>query len=83
MKKYVLFIVFFIILCTGMKKINAYIEYKIGDEITYNDIKFYVIKNSSSEEDIVTTLKAEPLTVEEFNKYGKVGTNENVVNIYS
>lgn len=66
-----------------MKKINAYIEYKIGDEITYNDIKFYVIKNSSSEEDIVTTLKAEPLTVEEINKYGKVGTNENVVNIYS
>ena len=41
----------------------------MGDEVTYNDIDFYAIKDSS-EEDIVTLLKAEPLTVEEVNDYG-------------
>ena len=49
---------------------NAYTEYKIGDEITYNDIKFYVIKDSSSDIDNVTMLKEEPLTVDEVSLYG-------------
>lgn len=42
----------------------AYKSYSIGDEVTYNDIKFYVIKDSNSDEDSITILKAEPLTVE-------------------
>ena len=44
--------------------------YKIGDEITYNGINFYVIENSDENSDSVTLLKAEPLTVAEVNKYG-------------
>lgn len=63
--------------------IYAYKEYKIGDEIEYNGIKFYVIKNSNSKEDSLTMLKAEPLTVDEVNKYGGVGTDDNHVNKYT
>ena len=48
---------------------SAYTEYKVGDEVTYNDIQFYVIKDSSSDDDSVTLLKREPLTVEEVNRY--------------
>ena len=68
MKKYfgILMIFLTVFICT---KVYAYESYKIGDEVTYNDIDFYVIKDSS-EEDIVTLLKAEPLTVEEVNDYG-------------
>lgn len=50
--------------------INAYTEYKIGDEVEYNEIKFYVIKDSSTLDDSVTVLKKEPLTVEEVDLYG-------------
>ena len=79
MKKiiYILVIVMFAI---SVRKVNAYAEYKIGDEITYNDIKFYVIKDSGSDDDTVTMLKAEPLAVDEVNKYGGVGTANNHVN---
>ena len=54
--------------------------YKIGDEITYNGINFYVIENSDENSDTVTLLKREPLTVDEVNKYGGVGTENNHVN---
>ena len=63
--------------------VYAYTEYKVGDIVSYNDIEFYVIKNSGSEEDSVTMLKAEPLTAEEINQYGGVGTANNHVNMYS
>ena len=49
--------------------IKAYTAYSVGQEIEYNDIKFYVIKNSSSDEDSVTMLKAEPLTYQEISDY--------------
>ena len=62
---------------------NAYTEYKIGDEITYNDIKFYVIKDSSSDIDNVTMLKEEPLTVDEVSLYGGAWTENNHVNRYT
>ncbi len=58
----------------------TYKAYKIGDEITYNGINFYVIENSDETSDSVTLLKAEPLTVAEVNKYGGVGTENNHVN---
>ena len=45
------------------------IEYT-GDEVTYNNVDYYVIKDSFSSEDSVTLLKAEPLTIEEVNQYG-------------
>ena len=57
-----------------------YKTYKIGDEITYNGINFYVIENSDENSDSVTLLKEEPLTVAEVNKYGGVGTENNHVN---
>ena len=50
-------------------------EYEIGDVITYNDIDYYVIKNSNKMKDYVTMLKADPLTVEEVNLYGEVHVN--------
>ena len=56
---------------SNLPKIIANKSYKIGDEITYNGIKFYVIKNSSESDSKVTVIKAEPLTVDEVNKYGK------------
>ena len=49
---------------------TTYKEYKIGDIITYNGMNFYVIENSDDMSDSITMLKAEPLTVDEVNKYG-------------
>ena len=63
----------------GSTKVT-YKSYKIGDEITYNGINFYVIENSDENSDTVTLLKEEPLTVAEVNKYGGVGTGNNHVN---
>ena len=60
----------------------TYKSYKIGDEVTYNGINFYVIENSDENSDSVTLLKEEPLTVAEVNKYGGVGTENNHVNMY-
>ena len=61
----------------------VYKAYKIGDEVTYNKTKFYVIANSNKSSDSVTLLKEEPLTVAEVNKYGGVGTENNHVNKYT
>ena len=58
----------------------TYKAYKIGDEVTYNGINFYVIENSDENSDSVTLLKEEPLTVAEVNKYGGVGTENNHLN---
>ena len=49
---------------------GKYKKYSVGDEITYNGIKFYVISPSDTKQDYVTLLKDEPLTVEEVNTYG-------------
>ena len=46
---------------------QVYNSYQIGDVVTYNDIEFYVIKNSTESEQALTLLKKEPLTVEEVN----------------
>ena len=42
-------------------KKTTYKAYKIGDEVTYNGINFYVIENSDENSDSVTLLKREPL----------------------
>ena len=47
-----------------------YHPYSIGDEVTYNNVDYYVIKNSDDTKTNVTLLKSEPLTVEEVNQYG-------------
>ena len=48
---------------------EEYEEYKSGDLVRYNDIAFYVLFDSSSEEDSMQLLKMVPLTHEEINKY--------------
>ena len=57
--------------------------YSVGDQITYNGVNYYVIKNSGANEQAVTLLKATPLTVDEVNQYGGVGTENNHVNRYT
>ena len=61
----------------------VYQKYSIGDVVTYNGMNFYVIENSDESKDSVTLLKAEPLTVDEVNTYGGVGTENNHVNRYT
>ena len=57
----------------------AYTAYKIGDVVPYNGMEFYVIKDSSTDEDSVTMLKAEPLTYEEIKTYSE-GTGAQISN---
>jgi hypothetical protein len=52
-------------------------QYTIGEELTVKNEKYNVIGIGS---DYVTLLKQEPLTVEEVNLYGGVGTENNHVN---
>ena len=66
----------------GNDKSPSYTAYSVGDEVTYNNIKYYVIKDSGIKESTVTLLKAEPLTTDEVNQYGGVGTATNHVNVY-
>ena len=44
-------------------------SYSIGDQVTYNEVQYYVIKDSDAAESTVTLLKAEPLSYEEVQKY--------------
>ena len=67
----------------GKDKSPSYTSYSVGDEVTYNGVDYYVIKNSGVKDSTVTLLKAEPLTVSEVNTYGGVGTENNHVNVYS
>ena len=66
----------------GKESNITYDAYEIGDEVTYNNVDYYVIVNSDSSEESVTLLKAEPLTVSEVNQYGGVGTTNNHVNMH-
>ena len=54
----------------GKEGTITYDEYEVGYEVTYNNINYYVIKDSSTSEESVTLLKAEPLSVAEVNEYG-------------
>lgn len=83
MKKLLCFTVIFIGILLINNKTYAYKEYNVGDEVLYNRMKFYVIKNSSSEEKYVVLLKKKPLTVNEINNYGGVGSDNNHVNKYT
>ena len=48
----------------------TYTSYSIGDEVNYNNVDYYVIKDSGVKEETVTLLKKDPLTVAEVNTYG-------------
>ena len=54
----------------GSDKSPTYTAYTIGDQVTYNNVNYYVIKDSGAKESTVTLLKAEPLSVQEVNTYG-------------
>ena len=69
--KIVFRIVFILIIFLVNVNVYAYVEYKVGDKISYNEADFYVIEDSGNDKETVTMLKAEPLTVEEVNKYGE------------
>ena len=83
MKKIIHFIIIFVSIFVLSNSINAWSKYEIGNKVTYNENDYYVIKNSDENNDTVTMLKAEPLSVEEVNTYGGVGTANNHVNMYN
>ena len=62
----------------GSDKSPTYTAYQVGDEVTYNNINYYVIKDSGAKESTVTLLKAEPLSVAEVNQFGAGHVNMNV-----
>ena len=66
----------------GKDKSIIYDSYSVGDEVTYNGVDYYVLKDSSNKESTVTLLKSESLSVDEVNTYGGVGTGNNHVNVY-
>ena len=47
----------------------TYTAYSVGDQVTYNNINYYVIKDSSASEESVILLKAEPLSYSDVQTY--------------
>ena len=62
----------------GSDKSPTYTAYTVGNQVAYNNVDYYVIKDSGAKESAVTLLKAEPLSVEEVNTYGAGHVNMNV-----
>ena len=54
----------------GTEEVITYDAYEVGDEVSYNNVDYYVIKDSGTSEANVTLLKATPLTTAEVNQYG-------------
>ena len=54
----------------GKEETVTYNAYTVGDEVSYNNVAYRVIKASGTDESTVTLLKANPLTVAEVNQYG-------------
>ena len=66
----------------GEDKDKTYESYEIGDVVMYNNVAYYVIKNSGEKDSTLTLLKAEPITSSEISPYlqstevaSKVNTN--------
>ena len=55
----------------GSDKSPTYTAYTIGNQVTYNNINYYVIKDSGAKESAVTLLKAEPLSYEDVQTFSK------------
>ena len=47
----------------GKEETVTYDSYEVGDQVTYNNVNYYVIADSGTNESTVTLLKSEPLTV--------------------
>ncbi len=69
MKKVLYFIILFVSIFVLSNSINAWSKYEVGDKVTYKGIDFYVIDESSEEEDGVTMLKADALKYNEVSDY--------------
>ena len=54
---------------------QLYESYAIGDSISFGDSNWYVIKNSSVDEDYVTVIKDRVLTREELGEYAESNSN--------
>lgn len=66
----------------AIKKISTnYKSYKIGDSVVYNNSEYYVIKDSSSNDNYVTLLKKTVLNAKQVNKYtgGEYSTKNGMV----
>ena len=48
---------------------SEYEAYNVGDEVAYNGVNYYVLKNSKETDSLVTLLKAEAITSEEISPY--------------
>ena len=66
----------------GEEPTPTYTAYEVGDELTYNNVDYYVIKDSEANESTVTLLKSTPITSSEISSYlssteiaNKVDTN--------
>lgn len=69
MKKIIYFIIIFVSIFVLSNRINAWSKYEIGQEVEYNGIKFYVIKDSDSSEETVTMIKDDALKSSEMIDY--------------
>ena len=72
----------------GKEEAVTYDAYAVGDEVSYNNVDYYVIKDSGANESTVTLLKAEPITSSEISSYlssteiaNKVDTSKTYVKI--
>ena len=57
----------------------SYTAYSVGDTVTYNNVQYRVIEDSSTSDENVTLLKAEPLSYEEVQTYSN-GTGAQTYN---
>lgn len=60
----------------------AYETYQSGDKIRYKNEDYYVIRPSDADTNYITVLKANALTVDEINKYGRNQSGKLFVNQY-
>ena len=62
----------------GSDKSPTYTAYTVGNQVSYNNINYYVIKDSGAKESTVTLLKAEPLSASDIATYSDgTGVNTN------
>ena len=47
----------------------TYTAYTVGNQVTYNNVNYYVIENSDTTQSTVKLLKAEPLSAQEISDY--------------
>ena len=60
----------------------TYTAYSVGDEVSYNNVDYYVIADSDQNDATIKLIKKTPLTTAQVNQYGGVETENNHVNYY-